>query len=57
MSECKETKEETKQETKQETKTEDERNQDAYDNIIKFLMTNPDTGEEWSYAESRMRYG
>lgn len=60
MSESKqETKEETKQETieTRPTRSEAELNREAYDNIMKFLMTNPDTGEEWSYAESRMRYG
>lgn len=50
------TKEETKEETK-ETKTEDEPNRDAYTDILNYLMTNPETGERWSYAESRERYG
>ena len=50
------TKEETKEETK-ETKTEDELNREAYTDILNYLMTNPETGERWSYAESRMRYG
>lgn len=52
-----ESKQETKQVTKEETKTEDELNRDAYANIINYLMTNPETGERWSYAESRERYG
>ncbi len=63
MSETKqETKEETK-ETKEETtetrptRSQAELNREAFDNTIKFLMTNPHTGEEWSYAESRMMYG
>ena len=51
-----ESKQETKEETK-ETKTEDELNREAYRNIINYLMTNPETGERWSYAESRERYG
>jgi hypothetical protein len=25
--------------------------------VIKNLMTDPATGKEWSYAESRMMYG
>ena len=32
-------------------------NKEAYDKMIKFLMTNPKTGERMSYAESRMMYG
>ena len=54
-----ESKQETKEETKEtrETRSEDELNREAYADIIKYLMTNPETGEEWSYAESRMRYG
>jgi hypothetical protein len=50
------TKEETKEE-KKETKTEDEPNREAYTDILNYLMTNPETGERWSYAESRERYG
>ena len=50
------TKEETKEETK-ESKTEDDLNREAYTDILNYLMTNPETGERWSYAESRMRYG
>ena len=53
MSETKETKE-TKETN--ETKTEDDLNRKARE-IINFLMTNPETGERWSYAESRERYG
>lgn len=34
-----------------------ESNEEVCRSIIKFLMTNPKNGEEWSYAESRMRYG
>lgn len=57
MSESKrETKHETKEETR-ETRSEAELNREAYADILKYLMTNPDTGEEWSYAESRERYG
>ena len=57
MSESKqETKEETKEETRP-TRSEAELNREAYADILKYLMTNPETGEEWSYAESRMRYG
>ncbi len=40
-----------------ETRSEAELNRDAYADILKYLMTNPDTGEEWGYAESRMKYG
>ena len=50
----KETKEET---TTRETRSEAELNREAYADILKYLMTNPDTGEEWGYAESRMKYG
>ena len=61
MSESKrETKQDTKEETKEETRetrSEAVLNRDAYADILKYLMTNPDTGEEWSYAESRERYG
>lgn len=57
MSESKrETKHETKEETRP-TRSEAELNREAYADILKYLMTNPDTGEEWSYAESRERYG
>ena len=57
MSESKqETKEETKEETN-ETKTEDDLNREAYTDILNYLMTNPETGEKWSYAESRERHG
>ena len=54
-----ESKQETKEHTKEtrETRSEAELNKEAYEEILKYLMTNPDTGEEWSYAESRMRYG
>ena len=58
-----ETKEETKKETKQETtETRQTRSEASLDRerdsaIIEYLMTNPDTGERWSYAESRMMYG
>lgn len=52
-----ESKQETKQETKEETKTEAELNSEAYDNIINYLMTHPETGERMSYEESRMMYG
>lgn len=31
--------------------------QDSWDRMVRFLMTNPDTGQEMSYAESRERYG
>ena len=57
MSESKGNKE-TKEETiTRETRSEAELNREAYADILKYLMTNPDTGEEWSYAESRMRHG
>ena len=56
MSESKETKEEKKEDTRP-TRSEAELNREAYADILKYLMTNPDTGEEWSYAESRERYG
>lgn len=39
------------------TKTEDTLNKEACAQAVKFLMTNHDTGHQWSYAESRMRYG
>ena len=55
MSESKETKQETKEETR-ETRTEAELNRE-HANIIKYLMTHPETGESMSYEESRMRYG
>lgn len=51
-----ESKQETKEETK-ETKTEDELDRERDSAIIDYLMTNPETGERWSYAESRERYG
>ena len=44
-----------KDEPKAESKKES--NEEVCRSIIKFLMTNPQSGEEWSYAESRMRYG
>ena len=44
-----------KSETKAETKKES--NDETNSSIIKFLMTNPQSGERWSYEESRMRYG
>lgn len=31
--------------------------QDSWSRMVRFLMTNPDTGEQMSYAESRERYG
>ena len=30
---------------------------DGFDRMVRFLMTNPDTGEQMSYAESRELYG
>ena len=58
-----ESKQETKQETKEETKEETRETRSEavlnreHANIIQYLMTNPETGERWSYAESRERYG
>lgn len=57
MSESKqETKEETKEETRP-TRSEASLDRDRDAAIIDYLMTNPETGERWSYAESRERYG
>ena len=51
------TKEETKEEKQETQETRSEANLDRDAAIIDYLMTNPETGERWSYAESRMRYG
>ena len=39
--------------------TENEKSQDIKikDALLKFLFTNPNTGERMDYAESRMMYG
>ena len=59
MSENHETKQETKKENQEtrETRSEASLDRERDSAIIDYLMTNPHTGEEWSYAESRMMYG
>jgi len=37
--------------------TQEEEMRRSWDRMVRFLMTNPDTGQEMSYAESRERYG
>ena len=56
ISNMSDTKEETKEE-KQETRSEASLDRERDAAILEYLMTNPETGERWSYAESRMRYG
>ena len=41
---------ETPEETKKDSK-------DTYEDTIRFLMTDPQTGKKMSYEESRMMYG
>ena len=56
MSDTKEETKEEKQETRP-TRSEASLDRERDSAIIDYLMTNPDTGERWSYAESRERYG
>lgn len=56
MSDTKEETKEEKQETR-ETRSEASLDRERDAAILEYLMTNPDTGDRWSYAESRMRYG
>ena len=56
MSDTKEETKEEKQETRP-TRSEANLDRDIDAAIIDYLMTNPETGERMSYAESRMMYG
>lgn len=50
------TKEESKEQTRP-TRSEASLDRERDSAIIDYLMTNPDTGERMSYAESRERHG